>query len=77
MLCNDYELRIQIHDNGVGISSENMGALFEPYHTTKEGGSGLGLALSQQLAQQAGGRIELVRSDVDGTVFRLAFGPAS
>jgi signal transduction histidine kinase len=35
------------------------------------GGSGLGLALSQQLAQQAGGRLELVRSDPRGTCFRL------
>jgi signal transduction histidine kinase len=34
------------------------------------------LALSQQIAQQAGGKIELVRSNAEGTCFRLVLGPA-
>ncbi len=66
-----------VEDGGRGLPEAVRARLFQPCSSTKEGGSGLGLALSQQLAQQAGGRIELVRSDVDGTVFRLAFGPAS
>ncbi|MEY3608335.1 MAG: hypothetical protein RLZZ447_1123, partial [Verrucomicrobiota bacterium] len=37
----------------------------------KPGGSGLGLALSQQLALQAGGSLALERSDAAGTCFRL------
>jgi len=45
--------------------------LFQPCASSKPGGSGLGLALSHQLAQQAGGRLELARSDSRGTSFRL------
>ncbi|MBM3855383.1 MAG: sensor histidine kinase, partial [Verrucomicrobia bacterium] len=45
--------------------------LFQPCASGKPGGSGLGLALSHQLAQQAGGRLELVRSTAEGTSFRL------
>jgi signal transduction histidine kinase len=67
MLCNDYELRIQIHDNGVGISSENMGALFEPYHTTKEGGSGLGLLIVRRIIREHGGEIEIESREGGGT----------
>ena len=67
MLCNDYELRIQIHDNGVGISSENMGALFEPYHTTKEGGSGLGLLIVRRIIREHGGEIEIESREGAGT----------
>ena len=67
MLCNDYELRIQIHDNGVGISIENMGALFEPYHTTKEGGSGLGLLIVRRIIREHGGEIEIESREGAGT----------
>ena len=40
----------------------------------RAGGSGVGLALSYQLAQQAGGQLELVRTDAHGTSFRLVLG---
>lgn len=61
-----------VEDRGRGLADAVRAQLFQPCASTKPGGSGLGLALSQQLAQQAGGRIELVRSDSEGTVFRLA-----
>ena len=66
-----------VEDQGTGLPESVRQKLFQPCASTKEGGSGLGLALSQQIAQQAGGRIELVRSDANGTCFRLIFPPAS
>lgn len=60
-----------VEDAGAGLPAAVRSRLFQPCASTKVGGSGLGLALSQQLAQQAGGRLELVRSDAQGTCFRL------
>ncbi len=60
-----------VEDGGAGLPAAVRGRLFQPCASTKVGGSGLGLALSHQLAQQAGGRLELVRSDEQGTSFRL------
>jgi signal transduction histidine kinase len=64
-----------IEDRGMGLAETVRERLFQPCASTKQGGSGLGLALSQNLAQQAGGRIDLVRSNADGTCFRLVLGP--
>jgi C4-dicarboxylate-specific signal transduction histidine kinase len=60
-----------VEDGGAGLPEAVRGKLFQPCTSTKPGGSGLGLALSYQLAQQAGGRLELRRSDLQGTSFRL------
>ncbi|MEI6605349.1 MAG: ATP-binding protein, partial [Verrucomicrobiota bacterium] len=57
--CNDYEYRIAIEDNGSGISPELMGAIFEPYRSTKASGSGLGLLIVRRIVRQHGGEIEL------------------
>lgn len=63
-----------VEDTGSGLSPAVRARLFQPCTSSKPGGSGLGLALSQQLAHQAGGRLELVRSDERGTSFRLVLG---
>jgi len=60
-----------VEDNGGGLPPSVRPRLFQPCVSSKAGGSGLGLALSYQLAQQAGGRLELVRTGNEGTVFRL------
>lgn len=60
-----------VEDGGSGLPEAVRAKIFQPCASTKPGGSGLGLALSYQLAQQAGGRLELVRSDARGTSFRL------
>jgi signal transduction histidine kinase len=66
-----------VEDSGGGLPETLHSRLFQPCVSTKPGGSGLGLALSYQLAQQAGGRLELLRSDGAGTVFRLRLAPAT
>lgn len=60
-----------VEDAGSGLPATVRARLFQPCASTKPGGSGLGLALSQQLAVQAGGKLELIRSDDHGTCFRL------
>lgn len=60
-----------VEDGGTGLPETVRTRLFQPCASTKVGGSGLGLALSHQLAQQAGGKLELVRSGAAGTSFRL------
>ena len=71
----DGRWEFSVEDRGPGLAESVRARLFQPCASTKPGGSGLGLALSQQLAQQAGGRIELVKSDAEGTCFRLVLEP--
>jgi PAS domain S-box-containing protein len=62
---------INISDTGGGIASEKINRIFEPFYTTKEKGSGLGLMVVQRIIQDHAGRIEL-KSDVGkGTSFRI------
>ncbi len=63
-------------DEGVGISKENQTRIFDPYFTTKQKGSGLGLATSYSIVRKHSGVIA-VESDVDqGATFRILL-PAS
>ncbi len=64
---NDYEYRITIEDNGTGISPEHMGAIFEPYRTTKASGSGLGLLIVRRIIREHGGEIEIESEEGHGT----------
>jgi len=65
--ANDYEYRIAIEDNGTGISPEHMGAIFEPYRTTKSSGSGLGLLIVRRIVREHGGEIEIDSEEGRGT----------
>jgi PAS domain S-box-containing protein len=60
-------------DNGPGISSEDLGAIYEPYRTTKEEGSGLGLMIVQRILRDHGGEIEISSTPEHGTAFTLHF----
>ena len=63
----EYEFTITIEDNGTGISPEHMGALFEPYRTTKPSGSGLGLLIVRRIIREHGGEIEIDSRENVGT----------
>jgi len=65
--ANDYEYRFAIEDNGSGISPEHMGAIFEPYRTTKSSGSGLGLLIVRRIVREHGGEIEIESEEGRGT----------
>jgi signal transduction histidine kinase len=64
---NDYEYVISIEDNGTGISPEHMGAIFEPYLTTKPSGSGLGLLIVRRIVREHGGEIAIESEENQGT----------
>jgi signal transduction histidine kinase len=56
---------VAIEDRGMGVA--NSDNLFVPFYTTKPTGSGVGLALAQQVARAHGGEVQLVnREDGDG-----------
>src|SRR5262249_18303857 len=48
---------IAVHDDGPGIDAEVLDRIFEPYFTTKTGGSGLGLSIVREMVRRAGGQI--------------------
>lgn len=64
---NDFEAVISIEDNGTGISPDHMGAIFEPYRTTKSSGSGLGLLIVRRIVREHGGEIAIESEENQGT----------
>jgi len=64
---NDFEAVISIEDNGTGISPDHMGAIFEPYRTTKSSGSGLGLLIVRRIVREHGGEIAIESEEKKGT----------
>jgi signal transduction histidine kinase len=68
----DNQLVFLVTDHGAGLPPAVQESLFHPVASRKPSGSGIGLAISHQLAQQAGGQLELAKTGPDGTVFRLA-----
>jgi PAS domain S-box-containing protein len=69
--ATDHFLAVAIRDNGSGISPEDFGNIFEPYYTTKQGGSGLGLMIVQRIIQDHGGRIDINSEPQAGTTFTV------
>jgi signal transduction histidine kinase len=62
---------LDVCDNGPGLSAQTMTNLFVPFHTTKSGGTGLGLPISQRIVQNHHGAIEVGRSGDDGARFTV------
>ncbi|PCJ44360.1 MAG: histidine kinase [Alphaproteobacteria bacterium] len=67
----DGQTIIDIKDNGPGIPGQIKATLFQPFHGSSNGGAGLGLAISKEILEAHGGALELVKSDGDGTHFRI------
>jgi signal transduction histidine kinase len=64
-------LDVRVVDHGAGLPAEVAAEPFRPRRSTKPDGAGIGLAISHELARHAGGRIELVRTGISGTEFRV------
>jgi PAS domain S-box-containing protein len=70
-------VRISVRDNGAGIAKEHLEKIFKPFYTTKERGSGLGLAMSKMIIEKHKGHI-CVESEVGiGTSFHVYLPAAS
>jgi signal transduction histidine kinase len=65
------EASLQISDNGPGIAPEHQGEIFKPYFTTHQKGTGLGLAVVQQIVLAHGWEIECMANDPVGATFRI------
>ncbi len=66
-------VRVDVTDNGQGISQENLGKVFIPFFTTKEvgKGTGLGLSICYGIVQEHGGRISVSSREGEGAVFTV------
>jgi len=67
----DAFVEIAFIDTGKGIRPDELGRVFEPYHTTKANGSGLGLMIVQRIIEDHGGEIELASKPDEGTCFKI------
>jgi signal transduction histidine kinase len=67
--------RITVRDEGAGMTPEVLDRIRKPYFTTKEGGTGLGVAVARGLVEQHGGRLEFTSAPGKGTTVSL-FMPA-
>jgi signal transduction histidine kinase len=68
---DDRRVRVQIQDSGVGIAPEAREKIFNLYYTTKEGGSGIGLAQAFRAVQIHNGHIDLTSQPGRGTTFTI------
>lgn len=64
-------LEVRVRDNGTGIPREKVSKIFTPFFTTKERGTGLGLALVQKIVVYHGGKIEVESQPGTGTTFSV------
>ena len=64
-------LAVAFLDTGHGIPAEELARLFQPFHTTKARGTGLGLMITQRIVQEHGGHIEVSSKTGVGACFRI------
>jgi signal transduction histidine kinase len=64
-------IRVQIEDDGPGISELDRKRIFDPFFTQRKGGIGLGLTIVQQIVQAHGGTIDVSASTLGGARFTV------
>jgi len=66
------EIWLRISDNGLGMDDETRARIFDPFFTSREEGTGLGLALCRKIVDEHGGRIEVDSEPGEGTEFVIS-----
>ena len=66
MLSERRELTLEIADSGTGIEKEMLEHIFEPYFSTKEAGTGLGLPIAKKIVEDHGGKVRAARRKEGG-----------
>lgn len=69
--ARDGALEVAVSDDGPGIPRQDLDRIFEPYFTTKDGGTGLGLTLAQRIVEAHGGQITVDSRPGRGSTFRI------
>lgn len=69
--ADDNDVIVIIRDDGLGMSAQEVAHLFEPYRTTKEKGTGLGLMISARIVRDHGGTIAAESREGEGTAFTI------
>lgn len=67
-LVKEY-VQVEVRDSGIGIPAEDLEHIFDPFFTSKDEGSGLGLAVSHQIVQEHGGYVTVESTVGQGTSF--------
>jgi signal transduction histidine kinase len=65
-------VEVTVHDDGDGVSPEDLERIFEPRFSTRTSGSGLGLAISRNMVEAWGGRMYAERAPGRGTVMHIS-----
>ncbi len=65
-------VKLTFDDQGNGIAPEDVGKIFQPYFTTKDVGIGLGLAITERIIKEHGGKIEVESTIGTGTTFSVS-----
>lgn len=68
---DEERIYLQFGDSGAGIRQSDLSRVFQPYHTTKKGGSGLGLMIVQRILRSHGGQVGIDSQEGVGTVVTL------
>jgi signal transduction histidine kinase len=69
---NGHQAVLELRDNGPGVPSEHRSDVFKPYFTTNQKGTGLGLAVVQQIILAHGWEIECLPNEPRGAVFQIS-----
>ena len=69
---SDSEVLIKICDTGVGISEENLKKIFEPYFTTRDNGTGLGLTIMYKIIREHQGDVSVDSQEGEGTDIEIS-----
>ncbi|MEW6569730.1 MAG: ATP-binding protein [Nitrospirota bacterium] len=64
---------VEVEDSGEGIKLEDLEKIFNPFFSTKDAGTGLGLTIASKIMQAHGGYIKVQSEEGNGSVFRLYF----